>query len=241
MMLTANTARKAKNRGEQPRLPLLYNMTDTAVAKQIIPKTRIQDAILNPPIKFWGTGAIRSKVEEQFEEFIYPLTKKEGGGQIHMIWVDNPCRTTCWNDGNKTIEAYRSSSVECIVAQHPWLENDCLMADIILPSNTTFEVEDIVPNSRPNTEFLSVALQRQAIKPIGESKSDYEVVLEIARKLGMYEAVTEGKTIDEWLKYLYDGFKLPEFINWKKFQKKEYYASDRKRLGKRFSRVQKVL
>ena len=35
----------------------------------------------------------------------------------------------------------RSPKIECIVAQHPWLENDCLLADIILPANTTFEVE----------------------------------------------------------------------------------------------------
>ena len=58
-----------------------------------------------------------------------------------MIWTDTPCRTTCWNDGNRTVEALRSPKIECIVAQHPWLENDCLIADIILPANTTLEVE----------------------------------------------------------------------------------------------------
>jgi trimethylamine-N-oxide reductase (cytochrome c) len=32
---------------------------------------------------------------------------------------------TCWNDGNLTARAYQAESIECIVAQHPWLENDC--------------------------------------------------------------------------------------------------------------------
>ena len=184
----------------QPRLPELHLMTVNCFAKQIIPKTLIQEAILNPPITFWGHGSIRAAVEDQFIKYTYPLPKEEGGTEIHMIWTDTPCRTTCWNDGMSTIEAMRSPKIECIIAQHPWLENDCLIADIILPGNTTFEVEDLVPNTRPGIELLSAGLQRQAIKPIGESKSDYEIVLEVAKKLGMYEAVTEGKSIEEWIK-----------------------------------------
>ncbi len=141
-----------------------------------------------------------------------------------MIWTDSPCLTTCWNDGNKIVEAMRSPKIECIIAQHPWLENDCLLADIILPGNTTMEVEDIVPNTRTGLGVQSVALQRQAIKPIGESKSDYEIVLEISKKLGLYEAVSEGKTLDEWLKYFfYDYFQVGDFISWEKFQDKEYF------------------
>ena len=75
------------------------------------------------------------------------------------------------------IEAFRNPKIECIVAQHPWLENDCLIADIILPANTTFEVDDIVTNIRQGVQFQSMTFpERQAIKPIGESKSDYEIV-----------------------------------------------------------------
>ena len=60
-----------------------------------------------------------------------------------MIWMDNPCRTTCWNDGFMTVEAFRSPKIETIVVQHPWLENDTILADIILPINTKLEEEDI--------------------------------------------------------------------------------------------------
>ncbi len=133
----------------QPRLPDLHLMTVNCWAKQFIPKTLVQEAILNPPISFYGTGSIRSSVKDQFVKYTYPIPKEEGGMEIHMIWTDSPCRTTCWNDGMKTVEAMRNPSIECIVAQHPWLENDCLMADIILPANTTFEVLDLVPNTRP--------------------------------------------------------------------------------------------
>ncbi len=198
--------------------------TAQAMTKQMIPKTLIQEAILNPPITFWGTGAHYEPPENQFTEYTYPLPKEEGGSEIHMIWTDTPCRTTCWNDGNKTIEAMRNPKIECIVAQHPWLENDCLLADIILPSNTTFEIEDITFNVHPGRELRAIVLMNQAIKPIGESKSDYEVVLEIAKKLGKYEEVTRGKTSKEWIKYSFDQAHLENFISWEQFEEKGYFV-----------------
>jgi trimethylamine-N-oxide reductase (cytochrome c) len=183
--------------------------TISSITKQFIPKTFIQQAILNPPVTFWGTGSIKASVEDQFNKYTFPIPKEEGGSEIHMIWTDSPCRTTCWNEGNKNIEAMRSPKIECIIAQHPWLENDCIMADIILPANTTFEVEDLVPNtSRAGIEFQIVGLQRKACEPIGESKSDFEIVLEISKKMGMYEQVSEGRNLDQWLKYFYDYYHL---------------------------------
>ena len=140
-----------------------------------------------------------------------------------MIWTDTPCLTTCWNDGNYTIQAFRNKKIECIVAQHPWLENDCLFADIILPANTTMEVDDIVTNVR-GAEPHCIALQEKAIEPIGESKSDFEVVGEVAKKLGLYEEFTEGKTVEEMEKSVYDGSGLKPFISWEEFKEKSYFC-----------------
>ncbi len=60
-----------------------------------------------------------------------------------MIWMDNPCRTTCWNDGTFRLKPSEVPKIECFVVQHPWLENDTVFADIILPINTKLEEEDI--------------------------------------------------------------------------------------------------
>jgi trimethylamine-N-oxide reductase (cytochrome c) len=195
--------------------------TGGAFSKQTISKTLIQEAILNPPVKYWGTGAILAPVEDQFIEYTYPV---EGCSEIHMIWSDTPCRTTCWNDGMKTVEAMRSPKIECVVVQHPWFENDTTIADIVLPSNTTFEVDDIVPNTMHGLDPSSVALQERAIPPLGESKSDYEVVLEVAKHLGMAEQVSEGKDVNEWIKLVYKGLGLAKDISWEDFQEKGYYV-----------------
>jgi len=208
------------------RLPLLHLLTVNAFSKQHIPKTLIQEAILNPPISYWGTGALGDKTEGQFIKYTYPLPKEEGGTEIHMIWCDNPCRTTCWNNGNRTIEALQSPKIECVVAQHQWLENDCLIADIVLPVNTTLEEKDLLPNIREGGgHYLCIGLQQQAMEPIGESKSDYEAVLEVAKKLGVYDEVTEGRDIDEWIKYFYEEFyEMSPFLSWEEFKEKEYYV-----------------
>ena len=47
-----------------------------------------------------GSGGQESQTEDQFVKYTYPIPKEEGGTEIHMMWTDTPCRTTCWNDGN---------------------------------------------------------------------------------------------------------------------------------------------
>jgi anaerobic selenocysteine-containing dehydrogenase len=194
--------------------------------KQFFPKTLFKEAILNPPVTFWGTSENMAEVENQFIKYTYPApaSKEDGDIEIHMIWTDNPCLSTCWNEGMKTIEVYRSPKIEFVLMQHQWLENDCFMADIILPISTIYEMDDIMTNSAHGVQFKNILLQSQAIKPIGESKSDYEAVLEIAKKLGKYEEVTEGKTVEDWMRYAYEGLGLPEFIRWEDFKEKQYYV-----------------
>jgi molybdopterin guanine dinucleotide-containing S/N-oxide reductase-like protein len=191
--------------------------------RQIIPKTLIQEAILNPPVITWGSSQFPAQVEDQFIKYTYPIPEEEGGSEIHMMWTDTPCRLTCWNWGNKTVEAMRDPKIEFVLAQHPWLENDCLLADIILPSNTKLEEEDIATTAWA-VPYDSIMIEGQCIEPVGESMSDYEIVGEIAKKLGMYEAYTEGRTVTEWIKYGYDGMNVQHLVSWEKLNEKGYYV-----------------
>jgi trimethylamine-N-oxide reductase (cytochrome c) len=192
-----------------------------APTKQYLPKTLIYRGINNPPVSFMGAGAINSETEDQFKKYVFPIPEEEDGSEIRMIWTDTPCLTTCWNCGNETIEAYRNPKVEFIVAQHPWLENDCLFADIILPANTTFEVEDIVTSVR---EMQCVTLQHKSIEPVGESKSDFEIVSEVAKKLGLYEEDLENKISEDLEKLVFDGAGMQKYISWEEFKEKCYFC-----------------
>lgn len=205
------------------RLRIPCRTTIDAWGKQLIPKTLIQDAILKPPLVFHGSGGQESQTEDQFIKYTYPIEKEKGGTEIHMIWTDTPCRITCWGHGNWTIDAFQHPSIEFIVAQHPWLENECLYADLILPANTTLEVKDVVTNTRQGPHFQSITIQEQAMQPIGESKSDYEIVLAIAEKLGMGKQFSEGKTTDDLIKDVYDTMEIGSMISWEEFWDKKCF------------------
>ncbi len=153
---------------------------------------------------------------------MYPIAKEDGGTEIHMMWTDTPCRVTCWNCGNDVMDAVRNPKIECVVAQHPWLENDTLSADIILPTTTTLEVDDISPCIREGDSFQSVVLMNQAIAHVGESKSDYEAICAVAEKLGMLDEVTDGFSEEELIRGTYEGMKFDTIIPWEEFKEKQY-------------------
>jgi anaerobic selenocysteine-containing dehydrogenase len=187
--------------------------------KQFIPKDLIHDAILNPPISWYGTTLLYAEVDDQFTKYTYPV---EGCPEVHMIWTDSPCWITCWNDSNSFIKALKSPKIEFILAQHPWLENDCQFADIILPVSTKIEQQDIGAD-QGNGQFHVLMYEKQCIEPVGESKSDYDVVCMIAEKLGLLEEYTGGKTVDEWIRFGFENSRVQDLTTWEEFEKKGYF------------------
>jgi trimethylamine-N-oxide reductase (cytochrome c) len=173
---------------------------DADTLKQIIPKNLVHEALLNAPVCWYGTTLLDAPAENQFKKYTYPA---EGCPEIHMIWTDSPCWITCWNDSNTYIKGLRSPKIEFILAQHPWMENDCQFADIILPANTKFEEEDITHDSMGG-QFYALIRQKKCIEPVGESRSDYEIVCMIAERLGLLKEYTEGKTIEDCIKKGYE-------------------------------------
>lgn len=190
--------------------------------KQVIPKPMLHEVILKGHYDIYGSSDQMDPVEDQFKNYVYPLP---GKSEVHMLWSDTPCFTTCWNDGNCFHNAIRSEKIEFILIQHPWMENDCLFADIILPSNTKFEEEDI-GNDQLSSQYNSIYLEEKCIEPRGETMSDYEIVCAIAEKLGVLEEYTKGKSIPEWIKHGFDGSGIEEsgLCTWEQLQEKKYYV-----------------
>jgi trimethylamine-N-oxide reductase (cytochrome c) len=63
---------------------------------------------------------------------------------------------------------------------------------------------------------------RKAIEPVGESKSDFEAIVEVAKKLGKEEAVTEGFSIEDLIRETYFGMKFDKIVPYEEFQDKGY-------------------
>jgi anaerobic selenocysteine-containing dehydrogenase len=205
--------------GRDSRMAELCRLEDNP-PQQSIPKCLIHDALLHPPISWWGLHGFLEPVEEQFTEHTYPAP---GCSEVHMIWTDTPCWITCWNDSNSYIKALRQPSIECIVAQHPWLENDCLLADLILPATTRFEQLDIGSDLGSGV-FTSVYLQEHCVDPVGESLCDFDVVARVAEKLGLLEEYTRGTSMEEKQQLAFEASGVQELVSWDELRQKQYYV-----------------
>ena len=166
-----------------------------------IPKTLVPKPILEGEGDWYGNrcGAAATR-EDQFVQYKYPA---DGCSQIHMIWTDSPSWITCWNDGNNFIRAMRHPDIEFIMCQHPWIENDALFADVLLPVNTKLEEDDI------GTDVFSGQMdllfpEPRCMEPLGETFSDYEIVCKIAERLGLLEEYTGGKSVADIIRIGYE-------------------------------------
>jgi trimethylamine-N-oxide reductase (cytochrome c) len=195
-----------------------HGFTFWDLPKQIIPKDLIADAILNPPLTWYGTSLLAEHKENQFKQYKYPA---DGCPEVRMIWTDSPCWITCWNGGNRLIEAVTGPKIEFMMAQHPWMENDCLFADVVLPVSTKFEEDDIATDGISG-QFNTLIDEKRCIEPLGESKSDYDIVCMIAERLGLLKEYTDGLSVQDCIK---QGFKYSgadKFISFKKWREKGY-------------------
>ncbi len=185
-----------------------------------IPKTLIPQAIMNPPVHWSGGHVIAGMpAEDQFIEWDFP---QPGCGEIHMIWTDSPCWQTCWNGGNEMQRALRHPNLEFVLAQHPWLENDCLFADIILPTTTKLEVNDISADLFSG-QYNMIMHEEQAVPHVGDSLSDWEAVGEVAKKLGLYDQYAED-TEEELIKKGFMNSGCQDMISYEEWMEKGYFV-----------------
>lgn len=195
-----------------------------------IAKTKLHHAILEKHESWFGPVLCGAPRETQFIPFEFPMAKE--AQPLHMIWSDAPCWSTCWNGGNLWQDAIRDESIEFFLVQHPWMENDTLFADMILPAATLFECYDIA-NDNYNGQFGLLYVEEQACEPIGEAKSDFHVVCEVAKALdklggkyeGIYERYTGGWDQEDQIRHGFETCGKPESLTWEQFKEQEFWAS----------------
>jgi trimethylamine-N-oxide reductase (cytochrome c) len=112
-------------------------------------------------------------------------------------------------NANRYVEMYRSPNLEFVVNQSIWMEGEAKFADIILPACTSFERWDIsefggaggyVLDAQTQMNHRVVLLQHKCIEPLGESKSDYDIFLELSKRLGLGTYYSEGMSELDWVK-----------------------------------------
>ncbi len=207
------------------RMPQLPSMNSVS---QMIPRLRIPEAILNGFCEGYPTDP--KSIEGQFKKFSYPAP---GHSPAKMYYKYGGSHFGTMADSNRYAKAYRSENLEFVVNQSIWFEGEAKFADIILPACTNFERWDIGETANSggysHQQYIQwnhriITMQHKCIKPLGESKSDYQIFLDLAQRLGLGPLFSEGMTELEWCRRLFGASDLPTVTSWRKFLKKGYHV-----------------
>jgi len=145
-----------------------------------IPVARISDMLLNPVTEYEFDGETRT----------YPdirLVYWCGGNPFHHH-----------QDLNRLVRAWQQP--ETIVVNEPWWTATAKFSDIVLPSTTTLERNDIGATSKDRF----IMAMDQTIDPVGDARNDFDIFGGLARRAGTEASFTEGRDEAEWLRHLYD-------------------------------------
>ena len=159
------------------------------------------------PVFLWTEAVLRGK----------SMTSADGirgadqlDNDIKLIYaVATNCLVNQHGDINRTIEILRDESkVEFIVVQDNFLTPSARFADIVLPACTQFETWGVEDGWKYGDEVI---LQPKLVEPLGESKSDYQICSELAERLGIKEAFTEGRDEKGWVDFCLSEFRRLRF------------------------------
>lgn len=99
------------------------------------------------------------------------------------------------SDIQKNIKAFEK--LEFAVSHEVFMTPTARYCDVILPSTTFLEREDVIYGSG---NYLLYS--RKVVEPLYESRNDYDIFCELARRLGFYDKFSENRSADEWLEFL---------------------------------------
>ena len=207
------------------RMPQLASVN---TVYQEVPRLRLPDAILKGHAEGYFTDS--KTIEGQFRRYVYPAP---GYSSVKMYYKYGGSHLSTMCETNRYAAMYRSPNLEFVVNQSIWFEGEAKFADVILPACTNFERFDIsefancggyIQHSFNQCNHRVIVMQHKCIEPLGESKSDFQIFLDLAKRLGFAAMFSEGITEFDWCRRLFDATDLPLAVSWKEFLRKGYYV-----------------
>ncbi|MCX6575677.1 MAG: molybdopterin-dependent oxidoreductase [Candidatus Aminicenantes bacterium] len=112
---------------------------------------------------------------------------------------------------NRTVKILQDEKlVEFLVVQDNFLTATGRFADILLPACTQFETWGLADGWKYGDEVI---LMPKIVEPPFETKSDYQICAEIAKRLGLYDAYTEGRSERDWIAWGIETYRKTRFPN----------------------------
>ena len=128
------------------------------------------------------------------------LQGRSGGyfADYHLLYMMNANYVNQIPNTKRTVEAFQK--LDFFVLQEQFMTATAKLADIILPVCTFLERNDFSTGGA--TPFFGAV--SKAVEPLGESKSQFDIALALAERLGMTDY--NDKSEEEWLREIVKGY-----------------------------------
>ncbi|QBD75383.1 Asp-tRNA(Asn)/Glu-tRNA(Gln) amidotransferase GatCAB subunit C [Ktedonosporobacter rubrisoli] len=175
----------------RPKISLGHNPVTIKV-----PVGRVTDLLLRPgeQLAYNGQSIQLPKIE---------LIYSAGGNPFHHN-----------TNLNRFLQAWKQPAT--IIVHEPWWTPPARFADIVLPSTTTMERNDIGA-AEHGKYWLAM---HQVLPPYCQARNDFDIFSELAERLGFGFAYHQNRSEMQWLRYMYEearqiagerGFAPPPF------------------------------
>jgi anaerobic dimethyl sulfoxide reductase subunit A len=163
----------------------------------------------------WAEEGHRSKEDPRSDRS--PCSPEQAAGasaalgqDIKLIYaVATNCLINQHANVNRTASILRDESkVEFLVVQDNFLTPTGRFADILLPACTQFETWGVEDGWKYGDEVI---LMPKLVEPLGESRSDYRICADLAERLGIGPAYTEGRDERDWVEWILDRYRDTRF------------------------------
>ncbi|MDO8567344.1 MAG: molybdopterin-dependent oxidoreductase [Dehalococcoidales bacterium] len=164
-----------------------------------------------PKRKYSLTGAdVRDWGRINLSQIPDAILKGRKGGypfDYKMMMIINSNYVTQTPDLNKTIRALKQ--LEFVAVGELFMTPTAKFADILLPTSSFFEKNDISISEGPTYGF-----QAKCIEPLYETKPQLEIANELARRMGLTDF--NSQTEDELLRDIVKGSIIPDYDEFKR-------------------------
>jgi trimethylamine-N-oxide reductase (cytochrome c) len=218
----------AEPRGQMGKSGVAKNKLSLAnKTKQRLFRLTLPEAIISGKEDFLGEGFCGQSLEQQFTHNVYPQE-----GRVRMFYRYGGSFIGTMVDTNKWVRMYQSENLEFVVNQDCWFGGEAKFADVILPACTSLERNDLgewaacggyTTNAHIGNNYRVIVRQQKVIEPMGESKSDYEILTLLSERLGMKDLFTEGNSENDWARLFYESSDIAKTLSWEEFNRKGYH------------------
>lgn len=146
------------------------------------------------PVNYYNGGPSCSRVN-RFSLADAILKGRRGGypADYKLIYMVNINYVNQYANSNKIAEALKS--LEFVVIQDQFMTSTARYADIILPTNSMLERNDLTTGGVGSF----YGYMNEVIDSLDEARSHYEIACELGKRLGV---TLSDKTEEEWLRYV---------------------------------------